>query len=485
MEDPLVEETLLALQQVIENEQKRAASVHKAFAEQFGKAQQSLGEFARMLDAERANLDAHPGTALERLAALRDLLEKGVAGESDTREQLVETEAQLAMEQEARRRDTERLAALNQELSDQKAAVQASRQRMNELEQELASRSSALESEKQQVASLEQALQERSQGEEGARSELTRLHEMEQNLRGELEEARSKLAGLESAHKTQQQALMEAQAKVEALRVRAEAAEEAQGELEGLRGEITQLKKTAADRDEKLTRASEAEKTLETERERTRDLEEKLRLETAKGTKASLAAQLADAIKENEDAQEEILRLRHEIDQYRRTYAPHDSNGDLQRILTAAGNKGGAKRTIGEILIEAGLITQEQLEEALDEQRKNPNRHLGALLIERGYTGEDAIAQALACQCNVKFVHLADMNVAPTAAALITERLANQHQCLPVRTTDEGLILAMVNPLDLLAIEDVERTTNRKVEIVVVTPSDIKEAIAKYYWEPE
>nr|HPO14020.1 type II secretion system protein GspE [Candidatus Hydrogenedentota bacterium] len=65
------------------------------------------------------------------------------------------------------------------------------------------------------------------------------------------------------------------------------------------------------------------------------------------------------------------------------------------------------------------------------------------------------------------------------------ERPANQHQCLPVRTTDEGLILAMVNPLDLLAIEDVERTTNRKVEIVVVTPSDIKEAIAKYYWEPE
>lgn len=485
MEDPVVEESLLALQHVIEKEQKRAASVYKAFAEQFGKAQQSLGEFARMLDAERANLDAHPGTALERLAALREVLSKGLAGEADTQERLVEVEAQLAMEQEARKRDEEKLAGLNQEVSDQKAAVQGARQRMNELEQELASRASALESEKQQAASLEQALQERSQGEEGARSELTRLQEIEQRLRAEVEEARSKLVSLESAHKSQQDTLTEAQAKVEALRVRAEAAEEAQGAQESLRGEIAQLKKAIADRDEQLLQASEAEKVLESERERARDLEEKLRLETAKGTKASLAAQLADAIKENEEAQEEILRLRHEIDQYRRTYAPHDSNGDLQRILTAAGNKGGAKRTIGEILIEAGLISQEHLEEVLEEQRKNPNRHLGALLIEKGYTGEDAIAQALACQCNVKFVHLADMNVAPAAASLIPERLANQHQCLPVRTTDEGLTLAMVNPLDLLAIEDVERTTNRKVEIVVVTPSDIKEAIAKYYWEPE
>ncbi len=485
MDDLVIQESFQTLQQSIEAEQNRSVAVQKAFAEQLGKVQQSLGELARLADVEQSNLEARPGKIQECVQALGALLAKGAAGESDTQEQLAETEAQLAMEQEARKRIEDRLAAQNQELSDAKAALQAAQKHMAELEEELASRTAAFDSEKERAESLHRALEERSQGEEGARSELARLREIEESLRAEVEELRSTLAGLETAHKNQQQTLTETQAKVEALRVRAEAAEQAQGELDGLRDEIRQLHKTLGERDEKLAQTATLQQALETERERANALEEKLRLETAKGTKASLAAQLAEAMKENEEAQETILSLRHEIDQYRRTYAPPDKNGDIQRVLEAAGNKSGPKRVLGDILIEAGIISPEQLEEVLEEQRKNPNRHLGALLIEKGYAGEEAIAQALACQCNVKFVHLPEMTIAPAATALLTERLAHQHQCLPVRTTDEALVLAMVNPLDLLAIEDVERTTNRKVEVVVVTPSDIKEAIAKYYWEPE
>jgi len=95
------------------------------------------------------------------------------------------------------------------------------------------------------------------------------------------------------------------------------------------------------------------------------------------------------------------------------------------------------------------------------------------------------VAQALACQCGVDFVALTERTVNSEATALINERLANKHNCIPVRATAGTLELAMANPMDLVAIEDVERTTNRKVEVVVSTASAIKEAIAKFYWEPE
>ena len=70
------------------------------------------------------------------------------------------------------------------------------------------------------------------------------------------------------------------------------------------------------------------------------------------------------------------------------------------------------------------------------------------------------------------------------AAALISERLANQHLCVPVEANEEAITLAMANPLDLVAIEDVERAYGRKVDVVVGTATQIRAAIGKYYWEP-
>lgn len=143
------------------------------------------------------------------------------------------------------------------------------------------------------------------------------------------------------------------------------------------------------------------------------------------------------------------------------------------------------KRSMGEILEQAEVITSEQLLEALEAQRSTPQRHLGEILVEMGITTPEAIALVLALQSEVDYVRLHEMTVEPEATALISERLAQLHTCIPIHATEDSLTLAISNPMDLVAIEDVERASNRKVDVLVATAQDVREAIAKHYWEPE
>jgi type IV pilus assembly protein PilB len=154
-------------------------------------------------------------------------------------------------------------------------------------------------------------------------------------------------------------------------------------------------------------------------------------------------------------------------------------------VRKAAEAKGGGKFTIGELLVNAGLVTQEQVEEAIEEQKRDRHQHIGSILVRNGWAGEEAVAQALAYQCNVEFVRLPSLTLDGTTTALISARLANQHACIPIESDDVTVTLAIVNPLNLVAIEDIERSTSRKVEVVVATPGDIQEAINKYFWEPD
>ena len=145
----------------------------------------------------------------------------------------------------------------------------------------------------------------------------------------------------------------------------------------------------------------------------------------------------------------------------------------------------GRRPLIGQLLLESKAVSLEQLEEAMVLQAANSNRHLGDVLIELGYASEESVARVLAVQCHTTYLKLDQENIESDAVALVSERLAQQHVCIPVRSAPQGLVLAMANPLNLLAVEDIERATGTKVEVVVATPTDIRDAIAKYYWEPE
>lgn len=138
---------------------------------------------------------------------------------------------------------------------------------------------------------------------------------------------------------------------------------------------------------------------------------------------------------------------------------------------------------MSEILVGADIITLEQLNEALDVQRDNPQARLGDILVKKGFATEDSVAQALAYQRKIEFIRISDTPIEKKALKLINGRLAEKHACIPLSVEKKRLVVAMANPLDLIAIEDIERASERDVDPVVATPSDIHSAIREYYAE--
>ncbi|MCL4694839.1 MAG: type II secretion system protein GspE, partial [Candidatus Hydrogenedentes bacterium] len=135
----------------------------------------------------------------------------------------------------------------------------------------------------------------------------------------------------------------------------------------------------------------------------------------------------------------------------------------------------------GEMLMEAGVISQDQLDSALAAQADSPDRSLAEILVDQGAVGEEVVAQAAAAQHRVLYVNLNDNSVDPAAAALISFKIAQQHHCVPVRATEDSLVLAMADPLNVIAIEDVERASSRSVRPVMATQSAIAAAIDRVY----
>ncbi|NUM54114.1 MAG: hypothetical protein HUU46_10760 [Candidatus Hydrogenedentes bacterium] len=144
-------------------------------------------------------------------------------------------------------------------------------------------------------------------------------------------------------------------------------------------------------------------------------------------------------------------------------------------------DKAGRRRRMGEMLIEADVLSEAQLDRALAIQQEQPQRRLGSILIELGYTEADVIAQVLASQARVPFVRLEKDEPDPAAVRLVTERLAAHHVCIPLRIEEDRLVLAMANPMDLIAIQDIEHATGRSVDPAAASADSIAQAIKAYY----
>ena len=138
-------------------------------------------------------------------------------------------------------------------------------------------------------------------------------------------------------------------------------------------------------------------------------------------------------------------------------------------------------RRLGEILCVNGNITQEQLDDALAAQVHTQDRKIGQILIDEGYTTEPDVVRGLAGQVGVPFVRLDDQAVGVDAPELLSGELAKRHCCMPLRVTDEEVTLAMADPLDEVAIDDINRATKLRVSVVATPTADIEAALAKYY----
>lgn len=144
---------------------------------------------------------------------------------------------------------------------------------------------------------------------------------------------------------------------------------------------------------------------------------------------------------------------------------------------------GRKRKRLGDLLVDAGVLTEEQLMEALQKQRELGLR-LGETLIELHFTDENEITEALHRQMGFPIAKLREAKLTPEVVALLPETIVRKHRVVPFEVDEENpniLRVAMEDPLDILAIDDLSIVTNMQIEAMVATPSDIHFGIERYY----
>ena len=139
-----------------------------------------------------------------------------------------------------------------------------------------------------------------------------------------------------------------------------------------------------------------------------------------------------------------------------------------------------ANKQLGEILLERGVISRVQLEAALKEQ-KELGLLFGEALVSLKYATEEDIVQALTCQYGFPFLPLSNYEISREVVAIVPVDVCKKYCLIPIDRIGRSLTLAMANPLNVQAFEDVERVTSCAVQAFVSTASEIKNGIKRYY----
>lgn len=139
-----------------------------------------------------------------------------------------------------------------------------------------------------------------------------------------------------------------------------------------------------------------------------------------------------------------------------------------------------AQIRLGELLLAAGAISQEELDRALELQKGTKER-LGTVLIDNGIITEQHLIEALQMQLGIDYVDLSQVNIAPELAQLVPKNIAKQYKVVPVRLRQDELQLAMSDPLNFYAIEAVRKASKKKVVPVVARMAAVEKAIQTLY----
>lgn len=142
------------------------------------------------------------------------------------------------------------------------------------------------------------------------------------------------------------------------------------------------------------------------------------------------------------------------------------------------------KEQLGQVLIQRGVITPEQLSQALAAQKEQGGL-LGELLTKLGLASEEDIVQALALQLDFPYLPLANYEIDLEVLKLIPRDLARKYHILPVDKMGDILTIVIANPLNNKAIEEVEALTKCKAEIFIATYTEIKQAIERCYTQKQ
>ncbi|MCO7175620.1 GspE/PulE family protein [Sporolactobacillus kofuensis] len=140
-------------------------------------------------------------------------------------------------------------------------------------------------------------------------------------------------------------------------------------------------------------------------------------------------------------------------------------------------------RRLGDLLVDSGMITPEQLNSTLEQ--KEASQKLGDALIERGYISEQQLIDVLSLQLNIPQVHLANIVIDHQTVNLVDQSFSRQNELICYKKADNILYVAMANPLNFFAIDDLQMMTGFQVNVALALPSEIISAINRLYNEED
>ncbi|MCX5686298.1 MAG: GspE/PulE family protein [Candidatus Omnitrophica bacterium] len=132
------------------------------------------------------------------------------------------------------------------------------------------------------------------------------------------------------------------------------------------------------------------------------------------------------------------------------------------------------------VLVKGNLLKERDLDKALEIQKKSGGS-LGKILVEKGYVSEKDLMVAMSRQLNIPPINLSKYKIAPAVIQIIPEKVAKKYSLIPVSKIGNAVTLAMSDPLNILAIDEIKILTNYDIDPVIATENDIKEAITNYY----
>jgi hypothetical protein len=141
------------------------------------------------------------------------------------------------------------------------------------------------------------------------------------------------------------------------------------------------------------------------------------------------------------------------------------------------------KRTdekLGEILIRLGIISNTQLQQALEHQKADGGL-VGEVLIKLGFVNEREIAQAITSQYGFPFIPLENFDINPDAVKLVPEEYAKKNRLVAMDVIGDILIVAMSNPLNSPVVDEIEALTKKKVQVFLSTITSVNEVLNKIY----
>ena len=135
---------------------------------------------------------------------------------------------------------------------------------------------------------------------------------------------------------------------------------------------------------------------------------------------------------------------------------------------------------LGELLVGKKLITQDQLDIALRDQ-KLTREFLGSILVKRGYVKEEDLLKALADQFQIPYIRLTEQYIDWNAAMKFSSNFVTTRKVLPVKEDDKGITVAITNPLDAIAVsEAAKEARGEKVNLILVSSGDMAAALRQY-----